>query len=88
MHPPRFEPNISADKRPQTYILDGAATGTVLSQHLHTVTYWSQKSTVLGKGNQLNMLPSDLQIEYLNPLNEKSKLHVFSVTWQRLLSVS
>jgi hypothetical protein len=88
MLPPRFEPIISVGERSQTHVLDRAATGTVLSQHLHTVTYCSQNNMVLGKRQELNMLPSDLQIEYSNPLTEKSKLHVFSVIWQSLLSVS
>ena len=43
---------------------------------------------VLGMGHQLKMLPSDLQVEYLNLLTKQCKLHVYSVTWQRLLSVS
>jgi len=30
-----------------------------LNQHLRTMTYWSQDSTVLGKGYKLKMLPSD-----------------------------
>jgi hypothetical protein len=32
MHPVGFEPTISAGERPQTYTLDGAATGTDLPQ--------------------------------------------------------
>ena len=28
MHPKGFEPTVSAGERPQTYVLDGAATGT------------------------------------------------------------
>jgi hypothetical protein len=37
MHPVGFEPTISAGERPQTYVLDRAATGTGVE-----VKYWNK----------------------------------------------
>ena len=36
MHPTGFEPAVSAGERPQTHVLDGAATGT---GQMHSINY-------------------------------------------------
>ena len=57
-----FEPTISAGERPQTYVLDRAATGTGSHEEIHMFKYRQRIFPLTSVGNLVRNVTGALQI--------------------------